>query len=272
MITTKNISFFVDKKQQLLKDISITARSGELVAILGPNGAGKSTLLKILAGTLIPSKGRVEFENKPFVDFTKEELAKRRAVLAQHYTVTADFLVEEIVMMGRYPHFKGHPMPLDYEIVAQMLKTTGVEHLKERTINSLSGGEQQRVHLARVLAQIETKDTTKNLLLLDEPVSSLDIQYQHIVLQISKQKSKEGNAVITVLHDLNLAAQYADRIIILKDGKKYADGIPSDALQSELLTEVYNMPLKLFNEQGRLLVLPDIKEPSPILEKEILFN
>jgi iron complex transport system ATP-binding protein len=271
MIVTKNISFSIGKNQWLLKDISVTAHFGEFVVILGPNGAGKSTLLKILAGSLIPTKGRIEFMNKPFTDFTKEELAKRRAVLAQHYNVTSDFLVNEIVMMGRYPHFDGRPTLKDREIVKDALQLTGTMHLSDRNINSLSGGEQQRVHLARVLAQITNK-TTNNLLLLDEPVSSLDIQYQHTVLNIAKQKSKEGNAVIMVLHDLNLAAQYADRIIILKEGQKYADDIPLKALQSKLLTEVYNIPLRLFNERGQLFVMPDIKKSSQAAEKELILN
>lgn len=258
MIDVKNISFSISSKKTLLKDISLTAKAGELLTILGPNGAGKSTLLKMLSGALKPSKGSIAIDGKPIHTFSKPELSQQRAVLSQHYSMTADFLVKDVVMMGRYPHFKGRPLPSDFSVVKKSLETVGMLDLSERNINTLSGGEQQRVHLARVLAQINYADPhRKGLMLLDEPVSSLDIQYQHVVLTIAKEKSLQGHAVISVLHDLNLAAQYADRIIILKQGAKFADDIPEKALNTELLEKVYNIPFQIIHRNGQLLVLPD---------------
>lgn len=261
MICAENISLSIGANKLLLNNVSITARPGELLAVLGPNGAGKSTLLKILSGAIKPTQGHVSFQDRLIDAISKPELALQRAVLAQQYSMAANFLVKDVVMMGRYPHFNGRPLSTDHEIVEESLKTVGISSLTERNINTLSGGEQQRVHLARVLAQVSySNPAKKGLLLLDEPVSSLDIQYQHVVLDIAKNKSQQGHTVICVLHDLNLAAQYADRIVILKEGTKYVDDIPTLALDAKQLEEIYNIPFKVINENGQLLVLPGRKK------------
>lgn len=215
MIEVININY-----KTILEDISLTINSGEMTVIVGPNGAGKSTLLKILAGTLTATSGKVYLYNQNIEKFKVHELSKIRAMLSQHYRLSADFLVKDIVLMGRYPHFKDHPSKDDFEIVVETLKLTGTTHLAERSILSLSGGEQQRVQLARVLAQLWNQKEA--ILLLDEPISSLDIRYQFEILKIAQQKSREGFTVIAVLHDLNLAFRFADQLILLKKGKKYS--------------------------------------------------
>lgn len=235
MIEAKNIHY-----KTILQDISLNIKSGEMTVIVGPNGAGKSTLLKILAGTLKATSGEVSLYNQKIETFNVHELSKVRAMLSQHYRLSADFLVKDIVLMGRYPHFKDNPSKEDFEVVAETLELTGTSHLAERSILSLSGGEQQRVQLARVLAQLWHQKEA--ILLLDEPISSLDIRYQFEILEIAKQKSQEGFTVVAVLHDLNLALRFADQLILLKKGKKYADGIPSQFITNSLLSDVYDIP------------------------------
>lgn len=271
MIEARNISFQIGRKS-LLQQVSLNAGAGELIAILGPNGAGKSTLLKVLAGLLKPSAGIVIFKEKPLPKWSANALARERAVLAQQSSLNTPFTAAEVVMMGRYPHFQGKPSADDEQVVQQSLQEAGAEHLAERIITTLSGGEQQRVHLARVLAQLEptcqsapaSKPFHQKLLLLDEPVNNLDLQYQHGLLETVQRKARQGCTVITVLHELNLAARYADRVIILKDGQKLADGPAHDALGEELLSHVYGLPVRVLHQEGETLVVPLAPSPAAL--------
>jgi iron complex transport system ATP-binding protein len=223
----------------LLDEVDVVARSGELTAIAGPNGAGKSTLLKILAGDLVSTSGSVTLHGEPLDQYSAGRLARQRAVLPQQTLLTFAFTVEEIVMMGRHPHHG--TLRGDHEtnlrIVRDSMARTEMLELAGRAFPTLSGGEQARATLARVLAQ-ETP-----VLLLDEPTAALDIRHQQIVLGIARDLATEGATVVIVLHDLNLAAVYADRLILLAQGRVAAAGPPREVLTVERLRNVFACPV-----------------------------
>ncbi|WP_293915946.1 MULTISPECIES: heme ABC transporter ATP-binding protein [unclassified Sphingobacterium] len=227
------------KGRKLLKDVSFQLREGEVLALLGANGAGKSTLMRLLSGDIEATEGSIHLYGKPLGSYHVTELAKRRAMLSQQNAMSMAFKVKDIVIMGRYPHFKSSPGKHDLDIVNEVMKICGVELFADRSYLSLSGGEQQRVQLARVLAQLW--DNPDSLLLLDEPVSALDLRYQQQVLAIAKALSRKGFMVVVVLHDVNLASIYADRIIMLKNGRKWFDGTPIEVLDKQSLYTVFSV-------------------------------
>jgi len=238
MLIADNLTYEIAKRA-LVKDISFSIRPGELMAILGSNGAGKSTLLRMLSGEKKATKGSLKLHGREIADYTLADLALKRGVLNQQNVVNMAFTVLEIVTMGRYPHYKNRPKLNDSNIVHQVMELTGITAFAERAYLTLSGGEQQRTQLARVLAQIW--DVPAAVLLMDEPVASLDLQYQQQTLAIAKTLSKRGFMVITVLHDINLAAQYADRILMLKNGRKWYDGTAAEVLTSKNIYEVFEI-------------------------------
>lgn len=240
-----NISFQVNGRY-ILKGVSFDALPGKLLVILGSNGAGKSTLLKILSGELIASSGNVILDGIDLNKHATAELAKFRGVLHQQTALNLPFTVYEVVMMGRYPHYANTPQQADHTTVNNVLAQTGITHLAHRNYLTLSGGEQQRVHLARVFAQVHyTAKHPIRYLFMDEPVNSLDILHQHTTLQLAKEFAREGNCVIAVLHDLNLGMQYADNILMLKNGIMVCCGNTQQVLNSEVLSTVYDFPLKV---------------------------
>ncbi|MBX3240152.1 MAG: heme ABC transporter ATP-binding protein [Chitinophagaceae bacterium] len=239
MISVKNI-WYKSNDTHLLRDISFSIDAGDVLAVLGSNGAGKSTLLKCLSKELTPEKGDVLFKKTLLGRWHNQELARNRAVLSQHYQVTLPFSVEQIVMMGRYPHFKNHPLPKDYDIVKESLAFAGISHLQHRNYLTLSGGEQQRTQIARVLSQLWEEDNNEKLLILDEPVSALDIQYQHHIMQLVGRLSERNFAVIAVLHDLNLALQYCNKALLLKKGEQVAFG-DTGVIDRALIKKVYDV-------------------------------
>lgn len=232
--------WFKNSHRYLLQGISFELKAGEVLSVLGANGAGKSTLLKNISGELHPHKGSILFKEKLLASWRSQDIARQRAVLSQHYQVSLPFTAMQIVMMGRYPHFKNHPLPKDHDVVQQCFHFAGIEHLASRNYLTLSGGEQQRVQIARVLAQLWDDAATDKLLLLDEPVSALDIQYQHHIMQLIQKLATRGFGIISVVHDLNLALQYSSRILLLKDGKQVAFGDTS-LLNSSHIKEVYGV-------------------------------
>lgn len=238
MLKVESVSYEI-KKRSLVKGITFTLRKGELLAITGANGAGKSTLISLLNGERTPSSGKITFNGKSLSDYKPEELAIQRATLSQHNAVNMAFPVNEIVMMGRYPHYRGEPKLTDQVIVAEAMEICGITFLSDRSYLTLSGGEQQRVQLARVLAQLW--DQPGSLLLLDEPVAGLDLLYQQQTLAIAKALSRQGFMVVAVLHELNLAAQYADRILMLKNGRRWKDGSPAQVLTTIDIYTVFGM-------------------------------
>jgi len=239
IVKAEQLHYSIGKKT-LLSNISFTAHTGELLVILGANGAGKSTLLKLISKELKPTKGTVILNSLPLQNWRNAELAKCRAVLAQQTAINLPFTATEIVMMGRYPHFRSTPATVDFDVVHEVMDYVGIAKLADQNYLTLSSGEQQKVQLARVLAQIWDNPSQSKLLLLDEPINALDIQYQHQILQLVKKLTYSGFNVITVLHDLNLALQYADKLLMLKEGKQVALGDKS-LLTEDVIKEVFNV-------------------------------
>lgn len=238
MISVENLTYTI-KGQTLLRAVNFSIGSGELVALLGANGAGKSTLLKLMGGEKKPSSGCIRLAKKPLDCYLPLELARRRATMGQQHQVSVDFTVAEVVMMGRYPHYAAGPKTTDHRVVDETMVICGIASFSDRSILSLSGGEQQRVHLARVLAQVW--DQPGGVLLMDEPISAMDVQYQHQTLAILRALADRGYVVVTVLHDINLAAHYAHRLILLKNGRKLHDGTPSEVLTERNIYSVFSM-------------------------------
>ncbi|WPU91489.1 heme ABC transporter ATP-binding protein [Mucilaginibacter sabulilitoris] len=255
MLTVENVTFMAGKRV-LVKDVSFAVHPGEILVVLGANGAGKSSLMRLLSGEKEPSAGTIHLSGKLLNSYTAKELALKRAMMNQQNIINLDFLALEVVQMGRYPHYRNQPTPHDWDIINQVMTVTGISHLSERSFLTLSGGEQQRVHLARVLAQIW--DTPEALLLLDEPVSGMDIQYQQQTLALAAMLAKKGFMVITILHDINLAAQYADNILMLKNGRKWYHGAPSEILNTKSIYDVFETEADVFTNPHTLqqLIMP----------------
>jgi iron complex transport system ATP-binding protein len=221
-------------KRAIVDAVDLEVRPGELLALVGPNGAGKSTLLRLLAGELEPTGGAVVFGETLLASLGASEQARLRAVMPQHTSVQFAFTVRQIAALGRYPH---RPSRADDAIVDASLETAGVAHVAERSFATLSGGEQALATLARVIAQ------DAGVLLLDEPTASLDIRHREHVLTIARDTARSGGAVCVVVHDLNIAAAYADRIVVLHEGRKACDSAPWDALTEERVERVFGHPV-----------------------------
>jgi iron complex transport system ATP-binding protein len=226
----------------LIEAISLTITPGEVVVLVGANGAGKSTLLRVLAGDLPPTEGEVTVEDRPLSAWRKRDLAKIRAVLPQASSLAFGFTAFEVVLMGRSPHFRGSESREDHAIALEAMRLTQIDHLAGRVYTTLSGGERQRVQLARVLAQI-WQGHSPRYLLLDEPTNNLDLAHQHITLRIARQFAACGVGVLAILHDLNLAAQVAERILVLKAGRVYASGTPSEVFTPQVVEATFNLPV-----------------------------
>src|SRR5262252_8941392 len=249
MLKANHITFRVGEKL-LLTDISISFDLGKLHLIIGPNGAGKSTLIKVLARLLRPQSGSVEYDGRDVSDTGEAALAKRRAVLSQAVDVAFPLSVREVVMMGRYPHFGGRPGPADEAVVDELMQFFDVTEFRDRDYQTLSGGERQRVNFARVLAQlwpVPHAATGANgpaslcrLLFLDEPLTFLDIRHQ-IDFMKKVRSFTDAPDVITVgvVHDLNLAARFADQIILLDRGRVIGCGSPAQVLTRENIRSVF---------------------------------
>lgn len=226
----------------IVNGASVYVRPGEVVGIVGANGAGKSSLLKVLSGDVTPSAGEVSFENRLLKEWEPRALAKLRSVLPQYSDLNFALSAYEVVMLGRHPHILGSETPDDHRIVTEILELVDAVHLADQSYPTLSGGEKQRIHLARVLAQIfGRKADMPAYLLLDEPTSSLDLLHQHLTMEVIRNISKANTGVLIVLHDLVLAAAYTDRIYMMKGGDVYAEGRPQDALAPDSIKDVFNM-------------------------------
>lgn len=225
--------------------VDLVVGRGELVALVGPNGAGKTTLLRCLSGELEPSSGRVSLEDRSLSAYRAIELARLRAVLPQSTSIEFAFTAREVVEMGRAP-YTGTPAERDdeHEIASAMAVTDSV-HLANREFRTLSGGEQARVNLARVLAQ------RTPYLLLDEPTAALDLRHQELVMAAAAQRARAGDGVVAVIHDLNLAAAYADRIALLSSGAIVSLGPPDHVLSADRLSVVYNFEIAVLEHPTR---------------------
>lgn len=250
-VEATGIGVTIDGKR-ILEDVSIDVQAGEVHALIGPNGAGKSTLLATITGDQAVTTGRIVIAGRPLEDWSTRELARRRAVLLQHNDVFFPFTVRQVVEMGRAPWQRTVLEEDDDAAVAAAIGATDIARFTERQVPSLSGGERARAALARVLAQ------RTGILLLDEPTAALDLRHQEDVLRLARESAAAGDAVIVVLHDLNLAAAYADRISLLQAGRLVTTGSPADVLTAERVTAVYRHPVEVIRHPttGALIVLP----------------
>lgn len=235
----------------ILDAVSLDVRAGEVLALVGPNGAGKSTLLGALCGD-VAFTGSVTVDGVPLAGWRPVELAMRRAILTQRQTLAFPFTVEEVVRMGRAPWARTPYADDDDAAVAEAMRDTDVAGFAGRPFPALSGGEQARVALARVLAQ------RTPVLLLDEPTAALDVRHQELVFAVTRRQAARGHAIVVVVHDLALAAAHADRVAVLAEGALAACGTPGEVLDSGLLTRVYDHPVEVLPHPrtGRPLVLP----------------
>lgn len=238
VIAASNITVRAGAKA-LLDGVSITVAPGETVALVGPNGAGKSTLLRVLAGELKPNAGSIALKGQPLAGYSPRDLALHRAVLSQATHVAFPFTVGEVVRMGAGDR---HGRAID-DLADAALADVDLAPFRDRIITTLSGGEQQRAHFARVLVQLACGEAAHGpgLLLLDEPTASLDLKHQLDMLEAVGRCARRGVAVVTILHDLNLATLSADRIVVLEGGKVAAEGTPGETVTDELLARVFKV-------------------------------
>jgi iron complex transport system ATP-binding protein len=247
-LTFRDLSFSYRQKK-VLKKITGEFQSGGFYALIGPNGSGKSTLLKTLDRILIPQSGHIFINDKALTDLNLREMARTIGYVAQSSHSIYPGTVYDTVMLGRRPHVGWYPSASDRDMVFQQMKRLKVEHLALRNINELSGGEQQRVQIARALAQ------QPNIMLLDEPTSSLDLKHQIEVMETLKDISKSDITIIVAIHDLNLALRYANRFILLKDGHIIKQGNKS-IMNHENLQELYDTDVTTIQHNGQTYVVP----------------
>lgn len=240
--------------KEVLQDINLQLLPAQVLGVLGPNGAGKSSLMAALCGELSPSQGEVQLLGRALSAWSGQERARRMAVLPQVSSLGFAFSVAEVVGLGRLPHASGQQR--DGEIVEAALRAADAWHLVERSYLALSGGERQRVHLARVLAQLWPGEQGTTLL-LDEPTSMLDPLHQHTTLQAVRRVADRGAAVLVILHDLNLAARYCDRILLLEEGRCHSLDTPRQVLQPEALKAVFGIEVLVqpHPERGHPLII-----------------
>ena len=243
-LALENVRFEVNGAR-LVDGVSVTIEPGQVVGILGPNGAGKSTLLKIASGELKPTEGRVLYDGVLLANAEPACLARRRAVVPQSSALTFPFTALEVVMLGvSVPGF-GHSARAFAE-GEQALERVGLAYVADRKYTDLSGGERQRVHIARAMCQLATAPQSPGetpILLVDEPTSNLDIAHQRSVLGAVREMAGEGTAVLSVLHDINLAAGYCDRLVLMRAGTVLATGSPHEIVRDDLLSRTYGCTL-----------------------------
>lgn len=256
MLSTSSISYSVGKKE-ILKNISADFLPGNFSMILGQNGSGKSSFLKIFSGDINKFSGSVLYQNKTLKSYSKNELAKIRAVMSQQPELSFPLTVDEVIMMGRYPHFEFRPTPKDIAICKEVTERMKLESFLNRNYLTLSGGEKQRVHYARVLAQIWENTNAPRYLFLDEPLNSLDIAYQHEFLELATELKTSNTVLVAVMHDINLAAQFGDQLFFLKDGQLLDFGTPKELLTENLIEKIFGVKTTIIQNpvSGQPLVI-----------------
>jgi iron complex transport system ATP-binding protein len=242
----------------VLADVSLAVEPGELCAVIGPNGAGKSTLVRVLAGTLAPNAGSVFLAGQELAKLSRREVSRRLAVVPQDSDVALGFSVAEVVMMGRAPYQSGllFARPEDERAVEHALERCELLDIRDRPVVELSGGERRRVTIARALAQ------RTEVLVLDEPEAHLDVRHAVVVCALARREVDERKvACVAVLHDLAAAARWADRVVLLSDGRVRASGTPAEVLTTELLSETYGVSIRVGSDpEGARYFVPDLSK------------
>jgi iron complex transport system ATP-binding protein len=232
----------------LLQNVEVSVRPGRVTAVVGANGAGKSTLLRLLSGELEPTAGGVWLDDRPISGMAARDVARRRAVMPQASTLNFPFRVFDVVLLGRTPHVRGREAASDRDAVLGALETARALDLADRRYTTLSGGERQRADFARALAQVWNPTAQRSrYLLLDEPTASLDLARQHEVLHAVAGFARGDVGVLVVLHDLNLAARYADEVLVLKEGRVAAQGAPWSVLTPGRIEDAFGLPVVVTN-------------------------
>jgi len=239
--------------RRILDDVDLVLRPGTITAILGPNGAGKTSLLRLLSGEWQADSGSVKLEGQALSSLSPRALGRRRAYLHQESNLAFAFTVLEVVMLGRSPHMEEGERPQDIEAAAQALREVDLLERQHDVYTTLSGGEKQRVQLARILAQIGGKGPHpySRYLFLDEPTNNLDLTHQRTVFSLARSLADAGVAVCLILHDVNQALQIADEILVLKEGRKALAGAPGEIALSDEWEDIFKVPLKRVQIAGR---------------------
>ncbi len=249
MVTTENIGYSINGKI-LLDKVSLTLHPNEITMVIGPNGAGKSTFIKLLSQQMPCTTGQVRFEEKNIKSMDKADMARIRAVLSQSIEMVFPLTVEQVIMMGRYPHFKSQPTQTDRDICQKAINFFNVATLVNRNYLTLSGGEKQRVHFARVAAQIwPDKNETTKYLLLDEPLTYLDVYYQYEFMRLLKKlMSLQSMVVVGVVHDLNLAYRYGNQVVLLHNGTVLASGTRETVFTPENILTAFKVDAHILTD------------------------
>lgn len=240
---------------RILDDVSATLRRGRFNVVLGPNGAGKSTLLRLATGLARPTSGEVRYEGRPLESYDAGHLARTRAMLSQRVELAFPLPAGDVVMMGRYPHYGRSPAARDREIVGRALELVGMSHKRDQPYPTLSGGERQKVQLARVVAQIWPYDDRSadehRYLFLDEPTSGLDVHYQLHLLDAARGLLEHGCTVVAILHDLNVALAYGDHFLVLDGGRVALEAERAEDITAELMARVFRVRAERIDDARR---------------------
>ncbi len=251
MLTANHLSLTLGGRP-ILSGIRLQLEPGRITALLGPNGAGKSSLVRILSGEWQADSGCVELDGVPLARIPARELARRRACLPQESSLTFAFTVLEVVLLGRSPHMRGGERPQDYAAARRALATVDLADRERDPYTALSGGEKQRVHLARVLAQIDEPEAGgPRYLFLDEPANNLDLSHQRMIYRVVRDLARQDAAVLMVMHDLNQAFQVADWVVLLDRGRVAVEGPPMEIACSDACERIFGVPVRRIALTGR---------------------
>ena len=245
-LSLKSVSLKLDNRQ-ILKDVSLEINEGEIVSVIGPNGAGKSTLLNVLTGDITPDSGDTIYDNRQLNKISIQERAFTRSVMSQMQTLVFNFNVKDVIEMG-WLQRGNSDFSSNFSMAFEAVTTEcNVHNLVHRKFNSLSGGEQRRVHFARTLLQLwrPSQSNDPRYLLLDEPTANLDLSSEMLLMNILKARASSNVGILVILHDLNLASHFADKIAIMKDGEIKAFGKPEEIMTDDFLTSIYEVPIKV---------------------------